>query len=79
MVTSGTETKDNTDIPDIVCSHSQEEADTLLILHALTIDKDAELVVDSPDTDVFLLLIGMFPKLPPGITFLTGKNKEHCC
>ena len=49
LVTSGTETKGNTSIPDVLLTHSQEEADTLLILHALTVDKDAELVVDSPD------------------------------
>ena len=29
----------------------------LLILHALTADKDAELVIDSPDADVPILLI----------------------
>jgi len=51
FVTSGTETKGNTSIPDVLLTHSQEEADTLLILHALTVDKDAELIIDSPDTD----------------------------
>ena len=33
MVTSGTQTKGNVDIPDSLLTHSQEEADTLLILH----------------------------------------------
>jgi len=52
-----TETKGNTSIPDVLLTHSQEGADTLLILHALTAEKDAELVIDSPDTDVPILLI----------------------
>jgi len=46
LVTSGTETKGNASIPDVLLTHSQEEADTQLILHALTVDKVAELVVD---------------------------------
>jgi len=56
-VTSGTETKGNTSISDVLLTHSQAGADTLLILHALTADKDAELVIDSPDADVPILLI----------------------
>ena len=72
LVTSGTETKGNTSIRDVLLTHSQEEADTLLILHALTMDKDAELVVDSPDTDVLILLIEM--RLPAATSFLTGRR-----
>ena len=74
LVTSGTETKGNTSIPDVLLTHSQEEADTLLILHALTVDKDAELVVDSPDTDVLILLIEMCHRLPAATSFLTGRR-----
>ena len=37
---------------DSLLSHSQEEADTLLILHALTVPRDADVVVFSLDTDV---------------------------
>jgi len=59
LVTSGRETKGNTSIPDVLLTHSQEELDTLLILHALTVDKDAELVIGSPDSDVLILLIEM--------------------
>jgi len=33
-VTSGTQTKGNVDIPDSLLTHSQEETDTLFILHA---------------------------------------------
>ena len=57
MVTSGTKTTGNTEVPESLRTHSHEEADTLLILHALTVDKDAEVTIDSPDTDIFLLLI----------------------
>jgi len=74
FVTSGTETKGNTSIPDVLLTHSQEEADTLLIFHALTVDKDAELVVDSLDTDVLILLIEMCHRLPAATSFVTGRR-----
>ena len=60
MVTSGTQNKGNVDVPDSLLTHSQE-ADTLLILHAVTVPHDAELVISSPDTDVLLLLVHMYP------------------
>ena len=55
-------------------SHSQEEADSLLLLHALSTDKNAEVVIASPDTDVFLLMVQMYRSLPSDISFLTGKG-----
>ena len=55
-------------------THSQEEADTLLLLHALSIDRHAEVVTASPDTDVLLLMIQKYPSLPCDISFLTGKS-----
>ena len=64
IVTFGTESKGNVDVPRTLVSHCQEEADTLLSLHALTIDKDAEVVIDSPDTDVLLVMFYMYPLLP---------------
>lgn len=75
MVTSGTYTKGNVDIPDTLLTHSQEEADTLLILHAVSAPHEAELVVSSPDTDVLLLLVHMYPHLPVSTVFLTGKGR----
>ena len=57
MVTAGTKTEGNTDVPENLANHSQEEADTLLLLHATTISDDAELTISSPDTDVFLQII----------------------
>ena len=74
IVTSGTETKGNTCVPSTLVTHSQEEADTLMLLHALSIDKHAEVVFASPDTDVFLMMIQMYPSLPCDISFLTGKG-----
>ena len=68
LVTSGTETKGNTSIPDVLLTHSQEEADTLLILHTLMV------VVDSPDTNVLILLIEMYQRLPAATIFLTGRR-----
>jgi len=44
-----------------------------LILHAVTVDKDAELV-DSPDTDVLILLIEMYQRLPAATSFPTGRR-----
>ena len=70
MVTSGTETRGNVDIPD-----SQEEADTLLILHAVGVAHEAQLVVSSPDTDVLLLLVHKYPYLPVSTVFLTGRGE----
>ena len=74
MVTSGTKTERNVHIPESLLSHNQEEADTIMILHAATVHKDADLVVFSPDTDVLILLVHFYPKLPNPSAFLTGKG-----
>lgn len=75
MVTSATQTQDNVDILEMLLTHSQEEVDTLLLLHALILPSEAELVVSSPDTDVLLLLIYMYPRLPVSTIFHTGKGR----
>ena len=74
MVTSGTATRGNVDVPETLITHSQEEADTLIILHALNVVQDAKLIVSSPDTDIFLLLLNMYPRLPVSTSFLTGRG-----
>ena len=38
----------------VLLTHSQEKANTLLILHAVSVSQEAELVVSSPDTYVLL-------------------------
>ena len=53
-------------------NYDQEEAETLLILHALDVTKYnafKECIVLSPDTDVFLLLIYSYKPLPNLIYF----------
>ena len=75
MVTSGTHTKGNVDIPDSLLTHSQEKADTLLILHAISVLHEAELVASSPYTGVSLLLVFMFLHLSLSTAFLTGKRR----
>lgn len=54
VVVYGTEVKSS------LMTHSHEEADTLIVLHALDVsrsNRQADLYIFSPDTDVFLLLI----------------------
>ena len=77
MVTSGTTTQGNIPIPTCLESHDQEEADTIMILHASTVHKDAQVVVFSPDTDVLLLLVSHFPDLPKSTSFFTGKGRQR--
>ena len=53
--------------PEYMKAHDHEEADTLLVLQAIDvakIDAFTEVVVFSPDTDVFLLLVHYFDVLP---------------
>ena len=61
-------------------NHDHEEADTLLILHALDVAKDdpfKECIVLSPDTDVFLLLVHYYQSLPHLTCFRTGKGEKQ--
>ena len=48
IVISGTETKGNICVPSTLVTYSEEEADTSLLLHALSIDRHAEVVIASP-------------------------------
>ena len=64
-----TETNGSTCIPS-----SQEEADTLIPYHALSISKHAEVVIASPYTDVFVLMVQMYPSLPCYLWFHTGNR-----
>ena len=61
-------------VPPILDTRSQEEADTLIQYHALSIGKHAEVVIASPYTDVVLLRVQMYPCLPCYIVFHTGKR-----
>ena len=58
-------------------NHDHEEADTLLVLHAIDVAKTNpfnECVVVSPDTDVFLLLLHYYEVLAPAILIGTGRG-----
>ena len=72
---SGTKHEGNIDIPATLLTDSQEEADTVTLLHAAGVPKDAGLSVYSPDTDVLLTLVHTFPKLPDNTMFLIGKGR----
>ena len=45
IVTAGTTTKGNIHIEENLENHDQEEADTILLLHALSVNKTNELVI----------------------------------
>ena len=72
-----------TNIPDFdieLMSHDHEEADTLLVLHAIDVAKRdlfTECYVFSPDTDVFLLLIYYCESLPLVTYFRTGRGSDE--
>ena len=54
-------------------SSTQEEADTLLILHALhAVSTSADVQIMSPDTDVLLLALRRYPQLGHNPSFVTG-------
>ena len=78
MVTFGNKTCGNMEINEALKVHNHEEADTLLLLHASLLDSSCEVVIQSPDTDVLVLLISMYKHLPYNLSFKTGKgDKKH--
>ncbi len=61
---------------------SQEEADTIVILHALDVVKRGkEVDIVSPDTDVFILALSRYPALgkDPRIVTGTGSKRRRVC
>jgi hypothetical protein len=58
--------------------HDHEEADTLIILHAIDVaihDPFLKCVILSPDTDVFLLLLHYYESLPQHTLFKREQEK----
>ena len=73
-------TTDATPLPNL--ASSQEEADTLIILHSLNADQkaaneDASIVIHSPDTDVFILLLAFCQKFCHPLYFDTGVGNKR--
>ena len=59
--------------------YDHEEADTLILLHAADVSTRnpfSELHIYSPDTDVFLLTVYMYPNLCANVVFKTGNNEN---
>ena len=76
MVTYDTKTEGNTYIPEILSQHDHEEADTLIILHASTVDRSSLLHVAASDTDILLQLTHRYQHVPEN-TVLLGKSVEY--
>ena len=73
MVTYDTSTKGNIDIPSSLIHRDHEEADTIILLHASTIDSSAHLDIHASDTDILLQLVNQFTQIPRKTYFL-GKS-----
>ena len=59
-------------------SSTQEEADTLLLLHALYMaGTGVEVQIMSPDTDVMILALRRYPKLGLNPSFITGVGSRR--
>ena len=76
MVTYDTKTEGNTYIPEILRQHDHEEADTLIILHASTVDRSSLLHVAASDTDILLQFTHRYQHVPED-TVLLGKSVEY--
>ncbi|CAB4017001.1 Hypothetical predicted protein [Paramuricea clavata] len=57
-------------VPEFACDH--EEADTRMLLHASHATRYNNVLVRSPDTDVFVLLLHFSLTIPAKLYFLTG-------
>ena len=66
---------DVTEIKDL--ESTQEEADTRILLHAAYASKScSDLVIRSPDTDVFVLALAFCPQIDGHLYFHTAKGRE---
>ena len=67
------------DFAEEMMTQDHEEADTLLLLHAVDVwarNPVTELLIYSPDTEVFLLAIDKCPILCANTAFKTGSGKQ---
>ena len=58
------------EVPELTCDH--EEADTRMLYHALNASQHANVVIRSPDTDVFILLLHLYSSIHCQLFFETG-------
>lgn len=73
MVTFDTTTRSNSQVPDQLIHHDHEEADTLIILHAASVDPAARLDICASDADILLQLVHRYANIPNDTRFL-GKS-----
>ena len=62
------------DVPELECNH--EEADTRMLLHAKDISNPdfSNIVIHTPDTDVFLISLGLSVQIRSNLFIRTGTN-----
>ena len=73
-------TVESSPVPAPALSSSQEEADTRIMLHCFHVATSctSHLIVRSPDTDVFMLLLYYGNRIEPSVYFDTGfENKRR--
>ncbi|XP_066928999.1 uncharacterized protein [Clytia hemisphaerica] len=79
-ITYSQQTISNIQLSDDLMRHDHEEADTLIVLHALNVAKNdpfSDCVVVASDTDVFLLLIHYYERLPMSTVFRIGTGDKE--
>ncbi|XP_035828199.1 uncharacterized protein LOC118478523 [Aplysia californica] len=82
LSSSDGKTTDSIPVPELFSSH--EEADTLLIVYAIFSDQNiatpnTDIIIRSPDTDVFLLMIAFVQHFTHSLNFDTGWDKKRRC
>ncbi|XP_071812536.1 uncharacterized protein [Apostichopus japonicus] len=78
LITASNGTTNIQEVPELHCTH--EEADTRMLLHAKYASDmgSKDIVIKSPDTDVFIIGIAMSPKLESSkLYFNTGKEEKN--
>lgn len=71
MITFGTVTKGNADVPCNLTQHSKEEANTLMLLDAKSVNNGSVVIVLYPDTDVLIPFIQFHQSSPESIQCLS--------
>lgn len=80
LSSSDGQTTDTLPVPDLTSSH--EEGDTLLILHGIYSDHNrvtpnSDIIIRSPDTDFFLLMVSFWEHFTLPLFFYTGMGNKR--